>query len=284
MSKPYKFIPFIKTQPYKVKNDKLSGRIDLELKVLNAIHLSKGIYELNEKNVLYKQFFRIDNKYTIPGTSIKGMVRNIAEIVSHSCISFQKKEFKLLPQYKRTSCKNEYCIICDLFGAMGKRSKIKISDFLYEDGSGKSTILGMPTLRTPKINNSYMENEKLKGYKLYNHGIKSILKKGSENCQCFLEESIFKGYVLYEDLDLQELELLCYSLGLSNSFNHKIGYGKPSYYGSIQINALDKKYKEYAEEYENISDKDIKLNIKLLAEEYSYKNAKKIADYEELTY
>lgn len=284
MSKPYKFIPFLKTQPHKAKNSNLKGRIDLEIRVLNAVHLSKGTYDMDTKDVLYKEFFKINNQYALPGTSIKGMVRNIAEIVSHSCLAAQKNELNILPKYKHTSCKNDFCIICDLFGAMGKRSKIKFSDFIYEEGTGKSSILGMPQLRTPKIGNAYMEGEVLKGYKIYNHGIKSILKKGQENCECLLEGSVFKGYVLYEDLDEDELKLLCYALGLSNNFNHKVGYGKPAYYGSIEVKALDNKYKEYAEEYEKTADSDIKSNIKLLVQEYSYKNALKVPDYEDLTY
>ena len=90
MSKPYKFIPFLKTQPHKAKNNDLSGRIDLEIRVLNAVHLSKGTYDMDTKDVLYKEFFKINNQYALPGTSIKGMVRNIAEIVSHSCLDAQK--------------------------------------------------------------------------------------------------------------------------------------------------------------------------------------------------
>ena len=138
----------------------------------------------------------------------------------------------------------------------------------------------MPLLRTPKLGSLYMDNGVLKGYKIYNHGIESILRKGNENCQCFMKDSVFKGYILYEDLDIEELKLLCYALGLSNSFNHKLGYGKPAYYGSIEITANNKDFQKYAEEYEKTCDADIKKNIELLSQEYSYKNAKKAPDYE----
>ena len=271
MGKPYKFVPFLKTLPFESKGKKLEkGKIEVEIKVLNALHLSKGSFDINSKNELYKEFMKVNNKYVIPGTSIKGMVRNIAEIVSHSCISVPNKERSFLPHYKKISCKKDHCIICNIFGAMGKRSKIKVSDFYYEEGTGKHTVKGMPLLRTPKFSNLYTDNDIIKGYKIYNHGIESILKNGTENCECFMKDSVFKGYILYEDLYMEELKLLCYSLGLSESFNHKLGYGKPAYYGAIKVSATESKFKEYAQEYEKTAD--------------SYKKALKVPDYEGLMY
>ncbi len=47
--------------------------------------------------------------------------------------------------------------------------------------------------------------------------------------------STFKGSVTFENLTKEELQILAYSLGLTESFKPKLGYGKPAYYGSIQI-------------------------------------------------
>ncbi|WP_238917859.1 RAMP superfamily CRISPR-associated protein [Clostridium sp. YIM B02555] len=289
MSKPYNFIPFLETKytEMNLDNCRLKGKIDLEIKVLNAIHISEDSYDMNEDETLYKKFYTIGDNYAVPGTSLKGMVRNLAEMVSNSCISATKEEQRFLPKGKEKSCGFlQKCIICDIFGAMGKRSKIKFSNFVCNKNSGAVDIIGLPALRPPnvKVSSIYLESGVLRGYKIYNHGIESILKKGEHNCECLMKNSTFKGSVLYEDLDEEELRLLCYSLGLAGDFNHKLGYGKPAYYGSIEIIAKDNKYVQYAKDYIVECPDDIKKNIGLLSKIYSFKNAKKTPDYEGLVY
>lgn len=285
MRKPYSFIPFLKTSSHMCKSSRLRGKINLKIQVLNAVHVSMGEYDMDSLGDLYKKFFKINNKYAIPGTSVKGMIRSIAEMISYSCISILRQDANYMPDYKSQSCRsNDLCIICDMFGAMGRKSKIKVSDFIYEEGTGRKAVIGMPSLRTPKIGQAYMDNNKLIGYKFYNHGIESIMKKGNSNCECFLKGSEFKGSIIYENLDEEELNLLCYSLGITHGFDNKIGYGKPAYYGSIRIIAEDEEYVKYAESYKNESDADIKKNIDILEKQYTFKNAKKVADYEGSTY
>lgn len=285
MSKPYDFIPLLETKEYLRKNQLLKGKIELEIRALTPIHVSQDSYEMNDKSIIYKEFFKINDQYAIPGTSIKGMIRNLAEMTSNSCILVTNEMKKYMPRFKKLPCgKNEHCIICDIFGAMGRKSKIKVSDFKYEEGSGKRSILCLPDLKSPKFNDIYVKDGNLKGYKIYHHGLESIVKSGNSNFQCFLKNSAFKGFVIYENLDEKELQLLCYSLGLSESFNHKIGYGKPAYYGSIEVICKDDKYVQYAKQYEEGAGADIKDNIKLLSELYSYKNAKSKAEYDGTSY
>ena len=289
--KPYSFIPFLKTNYYKGDKTKsiLTGKIELTIEVLNAIHVSKGVYYMNESNVLYDEFFKIEEKYAIPGTSIKGMVRFIAEVASNSCISVNNKIQKNLPQYKFKSCKvknskSDCCMVCNIFGTMGKSSKIKFSNFIYESGSGEISIIGLPELKGPHIDKEHIylnKNNEFNGYKIYNHGITSILKIGDYQCECLKEGAKFKGTILYENLDEQELELLCYALGLAGDFNHKVGYGKPAYYGSVKVSSSDQLYIDYAKNYIKNSSQEIKNNILLLEKNYSYENAKKHPDYEE---
>lgn len=282
MGKPYSFVPFLKTQEYEPDINTLTGKIDVSIKVLNELYISSGNYNMDSKGVLYKEFFKINDKYVIPGTSIKGMIRSFAEMVSYSCFIDGKQNGRSLPTWKEKSKGIHCCIDCDIFGCMGKRSKIRVSDFYHVAGTGKSIIVGMPTLRNPKINDLYYNEGKLIGYKIYKHGIESIIKRGKNNSECFTSGSEFKGSIIYDNVDLKELKLICYALGLSHSFNHKLGYGKPAYYGSIEVNCDDKKYIDYAIEYEKNSELDIKKNIKLLEQEYSFKNARKVADYDVL--
>lgn len=303
MSKPYSFVPLLKTEPHRVDKNKsnLKGRIDLTIEVLNAIHISKDSYDMTESDVVYKEFYRDGDNYAIPGTSLKGMIRSLAEMVSYSCISPSRVTSNNLPSYKHKACKvpgannknknnkpaEPMCIICDIFGAMGKGSKIKIGNFVHEKGTGEANVQGLPTLMGPHAEKDHLylnDNKEFNGYKIYNHGIASILKSGDYMCECLKTGALFKGRILYENLDEEELGLLCYALGLYGDFNHKLGYGKPAYYGSIRITCDDEKYVKYAEVYKNNAPEDIKANIKLLEENYSYKNARTQSDYEENSY
>ena len=129
-----------------------------------------------------------------------------------------------------------------------------------------------------------MDNGILRGYKYYKHGIESIMKKGNLNCECFLKGSVFTGSIIYENLDEEELQLLCYSLGITNGFDNKIGYGKPAYYGSIRITTDNNDYIRYAEKYKENAPADIKNNIEHLEKVYSFQNANKVADYDGINY
>ena len=289
MGKPFSFVPLLKTQFHKSEGKKLTGIINLKIEVLNALHVSQDSYDMTNNDVIYKEFYKNGDSYAIPGTSLKGVIRSIAEMVSYGCISMDKKLQKYFPEYKHTSCKayGDMCIICDTFGAMGKGSKIKVSNFKFKDGTGKAVILGLPVLRSPNISESHIycdENNKFNGYKIYNHGISSILKSGDYKCECFKSGAIFEGKILYENLDEQELGLLCYAAGLCGDFNHKIGYGKPAYYGSVKVSCDDEIYIEYAKIYKENAPKDIKHNMSLLEKKYSYKNANKQPDYDGNSY
>lgn len=287
--KPFRFIPFLKTERFYAKDCKLKGIINLKIKPLTPLHISEGDYNC-DSDKLYHPFFSVNGVYMIPGTSIKGMVRNMAEMVSHSCIDTRGSMGTKLPKGK--SSNEDDCIICDMFGKMRKSSKVKFTNFQYQLNTGKITIEGLPALWSPKPRgNLYFNKGKSAGYKIYNHGNKNCLKHGKYNFQCIGEGAEFIGKVIYRDLNEEELELLCFSLGLSNVFNHKLGYGKPAYYGSIQveINQIkpnDINYIELAEKYikNKSGDKDISYNIGLLNLLYKFDKNKNTPDYDRIVY
>lgn len=289
MSKPYSFIPFLETKEFIGKGERKTGKIYLKIEVLTPVHISQDYYDINEKDVLYKEFYKIGDRYTIPGTSIKGCIRSVSEMISYSCVSGLnfKRIGNMIPSFKKCGCKkyDKPCIICSMYGAMGKRSKIRFSDFHLTEG--KADIIGIPQLRKPNLESSWYSDGKGKliGHKIYSHGSENILQKGNVMCKYFLRDSIFEGDIIFEDLVQDEINLLCYSLGLTGDIDHKIGYGKPAYYGSIRI-SIDtektkdaNKYIEYASQYKNTNNIEIQKNISLLSKEYSYKNAKNESDW-----
>jgi len=280
MSKPYSFVPFLDYKPYN-EDGNLEGIIKLKIKVLTPVHISSGkIDEHNGK--IYKKFLRINGEVTIPGTSIKGCVRSIAEAISYSCYQPGKQvRYNKLPDGK-TNDRLKDCIICKTFGSMGRKSKVIFSDFKLTKGS--MDIIGLPNLYAPHIEEKlYLLNGKYKGYKFYYHGISSICEKGTIFFEFAKEGAEFEGEVYYNGLTQRQLKLLCYSLGLNDDIQPKIGYGKPAYYGSVKFLVRDSdeqdKYKKYANQYYNESDANIRKNIDRLKTILSYNNAKRVSDW-----
>ncbi|GIW67987.1 MAG: CRISPR-associated RAMP family protein [Candidatus Parcubacteria bacterium] len=83
---PYNFVPLnhsvVETQQApdfdKYHNDRYTGHIDLEIETLTPLY----IRNTNEKGESDPDFFNINGQYKIPGSSLRGMIRTLVEIVS----------------------------------------------------------------------------------------------------------------------------------------------------------------------------------------------------------
>jgi len=83
---PYNFIPLnekvVEVQKVpdfdKYHCDKYTGYIELEIKTMTPLY----IRNTNEKGQLDSDFFNVEGKYKIPGSSLRGMIRTLVEIVS----------------------------------------------------------------------------------------------------------------------------------------------------------------------------------------------------------
>jgi CRISPR/Cas system CSM-associated protein Csm3 (group 7 of RAMP superfamily) len=92
--------------------------------------------------------------------------------------------------------------------------------------------------------------------------------------------SRFKGEVIFQNLDREELALLSFALGLDGDIRLDLGYGKPAYYGTIRFELREVSW--YARDYLSIkaehpdlvelarnygsNDPDIQKNVALLRE------------------
>lgn len=285
MSKPYSFIPFLPVQEY-TDEGKITGKINIKIETLTPLHISSGYLE-EENDLIYKQFIRFNGIPIIPGTSLKGCIRTIAETISYSCyLNSKEVDFNNFSQFK--SDKNQNCIICNMFGAMGKRSKIRFGDLYCKevDAKSKITILKIPKFYKPHPDESlYYQNGKYKGYKFYHHGDSKILQKGEVAYEFIDKGAVFEGSVWFENLTENQVNLLCFSLGLDGSIQPKLGYAKPAYYGSIKITTDETRWIEAAKKYQNHKDAKIKRNINQLIEILNYEKGKKtVSEWNEGTY
>lgn len=69
----------------------LSGELHYELKAITPLFVG-GTGSAQEKN---REFFRVHGKYAIPGSSIKGMLRNVVSIAAHAKIKPQGQRYSM---------------------------------------------------------------------------------------------------------------------------------------------------------------------------------------------
>lgn len=272
MIKPYDFVPFLESRKYKARGS-IEGKISIKVKAITPVHISSGSYGIKDNKNIYKEFVKVNNEPIIPGTSFKGCIRNIAESISYSCLSTGRsiKKYKI-PNKKRENCGG--CIICNMFGAPGFKSRIQFPDL--KPVEYKTDIIGIPKSYSPRPNTKgYLDNSGMyKGYKFYKHGINGIQPTGNVPCEFVLAGSEFEGDIIFQNLSREQVQLLCFSMGLSEDINPKIGYGKSYFYGSIEVTS-DPKWAKLAKEYKEIKSTSIRRNIDALSKILDYNNALK---------
>lgn len=274
MSIYYDFVDFLKPRRFESKRRDLSGKLLLHIKTLTPLHIGSGKEE-RRQNQLYKSFIRYKGEPVIPGSTVKGVLRTVSEAVSYSCVQVHKGLKEKLP----FSIANCSCMVCETYGRQGLKGSIIFRDFLLRRGDMK--IIKIPKLFKPQINKKeiyYNKDGHLRGIKFYKHGDYTIIKKAVIPVEAVKENALFDGEILFESIHQEQLELLCYALGLDKSFQLKIGGNKAGFFGSCQVevkeaflNGESFRPYEYACNYKK-HDYDVVKNKKKLSEILSYNN------------
>lgn len=102
---PYNFVPLndivvsADTNPKdldfnKYHLDRKTGYIDLTINALTPVYIRGTRNKYKDKNETIPEFFSPTGQPAIPGSSIKGMIRNLIEILSYSKMEFIDKDIK----------------------------------------------------------------------------------------------------------------------------------------------------------------------------------------------
>lgn len=211
------------------------------------------------------------NKRVIPGSSLKGMLRSLAEIVGGGCLVVGDPKSPAPQDLKACKGADHLCITCGMFGMMERHSnarvhkgKVSIGDAIVRETEIQTKSLEIllynkgvrhePFYRSPQTG-------KLDGKsrKLYFHQPKRTrstpeipltIKKHAWNIDAMLPGHHFDFEVQFTGLNDDELSLLLYiikleedvsvtieeeKLTLSGPMRHKIGNAKPLGMGSCRI-------------------------------------------------
>lgn len=240
--KSYEFVPFGRSETYSANGAATyAGHIDLNINCISNLHIGGGFCDFaGEGKELVNETIKLHGKPIIPGSSFKGAVRAVAAAASKSCN----------PNSKCNS--EERCIVCDIFGSMGRASKVIFPDFLSENA--KTKIVELNSQFSPKKKNQHE-------YKFYKTGenIYEISKK--VNVEVVVYDAVFSGRIYFKKLTEEQLSLLMFSVGLNDKklINLKIGGFKNEGLGEVYTEATDfmaeglnKSPAELAEQYVNM--------------------------------
>src|SRR5262245_8960960 len=64
-----------------------TGRLDITIEAVTPVHVASGVIVLtgDPHRLMARDIVRVGGKPVLPGSSVKGCIRVIAEAISHSC-------------------------------------------------------------------------------------------------------------------------------------------------------------------------------------------------------
>lgn len=243
---PYRMVPVRNSTPVRDgtashhRMSGLSGVIACQIEALTCLLVGQ------------KEFVRRKNDPIIPGTSLKGMFRALAELVGNGCSIIGD------PDSSHEACNNHrsLCITCRMFGFL-QSSEVMAGHVSFSDAimtkspvpphqwERKERIL----LAQPRSHHTAFYPRDRRVRKIYHHqptqktapkaappgvGSPSMFRTVSSAPA----ETLFQFEVTFTNLQAEELSLLLYCLFLEDGMVHKIGGCKPLGAGSSKITPL----------------------------------------------
>lgn len=284
----YDFVPFNTPNYYKQSNKgNLTGYAELKFITQGNLYIGSGFSDETKGTFVLQTIKDYDNKPIIPASSLKGAIRNVCSAVSDGCLHIDKKNQRSMP-YSEVKCsahrdkdtkelKIKCCIVCDMFGMIGKggslASKVSFIDFKSEKYSLGTDLVNQQY--SPNSNNSkYKNGSKFKGYKFYYTDCNVKKSQNLVRVEYVKPHSEFIGKVFFKNLTKDELQLLLFACGADGYINLKIGGFKNDGFGEVACYCNDLVINNehqaepftWAEDYQNGYGKNFKSSIEKLGD------------------
>lgn len=203
----------------------------------------------NPPQKITKDFFKIGDTYAISASSVRGVVRTIAEILSFAkCKTSVKdgksKDGKVVKRHNHSPQERRLdmceCVFGEVLGDFALKGRVSFSHFMATKYQEPSYSAPSYTLTSPNLNSKNNQNKS--GFKLYapqQHPTKAQVVKNKNiitTIHPLGRGSEFVGKIRYFNLTKIELGLLLLSLSaLKNECFYKFGGAKPYGYGDTHI-------------------------------------------------
>ncbi|MCD7742476.1 MAG: RAMP superfamily CRISPR-associated protein [Ruminococcus sp.] len=193
------------------EEDDYSGKITLKITTVDNLYLGGGYTSFDKDNGFINETLEESGKAVIPGSSVKGAVRQVCRAISDGCIPYDdlpkgdKRKYNIPFKEKCSIGRDGFhiCMVCDMFGMMGLGSKIKFSDFVCDE-KDVFEIVSVPKL--PLMNVEDKEADKpYKGYKFYKTFCEPINVGNSNKVRAVKRGSVFNGAIDFEGLKEKSL-------------------------------------------------------------------------------
>lgn len=260
------------------KTHNLSGMLKVRLVTADPLFIGSGFKEL-EDGQFVKQMLAENGKPIIPGSGLKGAVRQICRAVSHSCVPMEATRINL-PSGTKLQCKPEKkaefdksCIVCDMFGKMGWSSKVFFSDLTAESAETKRFNAAQQFLPHPDAE-KYMDEKDYHAFKFYKTKISAVTKPQTDLLRAVPPKTVFTGEITYQHLDETELGLLLFGLGQSRTISLKLGGYRNEGFGTVNLTLTFDEIADplaLAKGYIASLDEWLKYSIKQLESDMPYK-------------
>lgn len=238
--KPFSMVPF-ESNPklgpvtgHEKFSNQMTGKALFHMETLTPFHIGSGIWEVINEEVM-RDIVMSKGKVIIPGSSLKGAFRTIAETISPSCVCKTRQKnfsFKQLKECMVRDEKGKVCPACAIFGAMGYKGRAWFTDASLLRGD--QAVAMIPSLYGPRPSAKIYKDHmgRYKGRKFYFHGKP---KRGREMLIVINKGGLFQFEMRFENLSDNEFGLLLTSLGVLDEFVAKIGGAKPVCFGSVRL-------------------------------------------------
>ena len=216
------------------------------------------------------------NQGIIPGSSLKGLFRNLVETIGNGCFLLFDGDYeynrntrrhrvrygsKLPRDFKKCSTA-DLCIACRMFGMTKDSNLLLLGKVLFNDAVEVKICEHLSvytiSLMGPKPRHQvfYLDptSQRIAGRKFYFHqpaGIQTESTKSGYNQYItpIDQGSQFTFSAQFTNLEVVELQTLLYALNLEQDMRHKLGYGKPAGFGSVRFNITKLTVVDYVKRY-----------------------------------
>jgi hypothetical protein len=283
--KPYEFVTFPAKSPslkppaghHAYLNKRVHGILHLELTVETALHVSTGTVmmgsDVGQSGIpLIKTMQTGNDKLTIPGSSLKGVVRSIYEAITNSTLAVVTGRYKNQMPKDRLPCRNKekLCPASQVFGALDWQGLISFQDAkCVKKGFAPGF---MPSLYRPRPDQRRKYFNPV-SRKFYYHAIKAVGggQKGIPTQQASRQYT-FETKLQFMNLTSAELGTLLVALGQDKNypFSLKVGAGKPIGMGTMtvkiarmeKLESMRDRYSDYNSEAPTLSESELQTFMK----------------------